>query len=95
MSDLDEKDESIEYQLALTVAANRDGKIRGVIVISYMADRDLSVQIAGDFDTYTNTLGLMEAARDIVKVHKLQQQAEKDAQKKQKKPLNWGPGGNA
>lgn len=94
MSDLDEKDESIEYQLGLTVTANQQGKIKGVIVISYMTDRDLSVQIAGDFDTYTNTLGLIEAARDIIKVHKLQQQAEK-LKKQKEKPPNWGPGGNA
>lgn len=93
MSDLDEKDDSIEYQLALLAAANQQGKIRGVIMISYMTNKDLNVQIAGDFDTYTNTLGLLEAAKDIIKVHKLQQQQQAAEQKK--KPLNWGPGGNA
>lgn len=92
MSDLDEKDENIEYQLGLAAGANQQGRLRGVIIISYMKDRDLSVQMAGDFDTYTNSLGLLEAAKDIVKVHKMQQQA-KAAQKK--KPLNWGPGGTA
>lgn len=96
MSDLDDAPEDImEQHLALALAAHRAGTVKGMMIISYMQSNDVSMLIAGQFDTYTNTLGVLEYARDALKLQRAKEVQEAQQQAVQKKPLNWGPGGNA
>jgi len=85
-------DESIAHQLSIITQANENGKVLGMITVVYLKDKELSFHIAGEFETLSNQIGMVEQMKDAVKLYA---RAKQEAHQKAKIGPNWGPGGNA